>query len=125
MQHYSDNSRAYLDFDMKREHDEKRRKYFRPSPRLRPMFTVLRMVGLRPAEHEAILLEATQHGWHVVVPLDEKLSDAELVALQLAMGDDQRRGALNLMRCVAMRRGNGVTPYWRKRWNILFSGKLN
>lgn len=114
MQHYSKNNVAFLDFDFQRPD--------RRSPRLRPIFTVLRMVGLRAG---AITLERTQHGWHVIIPISEKLQPAEMVALQLALGDDQRRGALNLMRAVAIRkRCNGVTAHWGRRWNILFSGKL-
>lgn len=73
----------------------------------------------------SILLERTRRGWHVIIPLKENISDAEMVALQLCLGDDRKRGALNLMRAMAMRKGcNGVTGFWDKRWNILFSGKL-
>lgn len=115
MAHYSKANIAYLDFDFPRPD--------RRSPRLRPIFTVLRMVGLKPAG--AIQLERTAHGWHVTIPLRENLSPAEMVALQLCLGDDQRRGALNLMRARAIgKRCNGVTPYWERRWNILFAGKL-
>lgn len=119
MAHYSKSNVAYLDFDFARPD--------RRSPRLRPIFTVLRIVGLRPVL-STIEMERTRHGWHVIIPLREKLEPAELVALQLALGDDQRRGALNLMRARAMRQGrecNGVTGHWRRRWNILFGGKLS
>lgn len=116
MAHYSKPDVAYLDFDFQRPE--------RRSPRLRPIYTVLRMVGLRP--RGAICLERTRHGWHVIIPLSEKLQPAELVALQLALGDDRKRGALNLMRALAIRKGcNGVTAHWGRRWNILFSGKLS
>lgn len=80
------------------------------------------MVGLR--QRGAICLERTRHGWHAVLPLNEKLTPAELTALQLAMGDDQKRGALNLMRAIHIRKCYTVTPHWKKRWNILFSKKL-
>lgn len=116
MAHYSKNNAAYLDFDFARPD--------RRSPRLRPMFTVLRMVGLRP-RNSLIEMERTRHGWHVIIPLREALSPAELVALQLCLGDDRKRGALNLMRARAIGdKGNRVTAYWRRRWNILFSGKV-
>jgi hypothetical protein len=114
MAHYSKNNVAFVDFDFPRPD--------RRSPRLRPMFTVLRLVGLRPVG--AIALERTQHGWHVICPISQRLTPGEMVALELAMGDDRKRGALNLMRARALNGCNGVTAYWRKRWNILFAGKL-
>lgn len=124
MKHFSAANRAYLDFDTRRVHDRRRHTYYRASPRLRPIFTVLRMVGLRPAK-DLLCMERTRRGWHVVITLEEKLLPAETVALQLALGDDQRRGALNLMRAIAIRKkrlqGNS---FWSQRWNILFSGKV-
>jgi hypothetical protein len=113
MQYFSKPDHAYVDFDFRRPD--------RRSPRLRPIFTVLRMVGLRP--RLPIEMQRTRHGWHVVIRLNQKLSPAELVALQLCLGDDRKRGALNLMRARALR-CCAVTPYWRKRWNILYSHKL-
>lgn len=116
MAHFSKSNMVYLDFDFPRPD--------RRSPSLRPIFTVLRMVGLRPSR-QTIALERTRHGWHVIIQLSERLKPAEIVALQACLGSDRRREALNLMRALALRkRCNGVTPYWRKRWNILFGGKL-
>jgi hypothetical protein len=112
MQHFSDPRFLYLDFDFRRPD--------RRSPRLRPIFTVLRIVGVRPDRQRGILLERTRRGWHVIIKLREKLKPAETVALQACMGSDGRREALNLMRA----RCHRVTPYWGRRWNILFSGKL-
>lgn len=81
------------------------------------------MVGIKTAG--PICMERTRHGWHVIIPLREKMLPAELVAMQLALGDDQRRGALNLRRAISLRKnGNRVTAHWRRRWNILFAGKL-
>lgn len=106
----------YLDFDFARPD--------RRSPSLRPIFTVLRMVGLRPLG-SAIAMERTRRGWHIIMRMRETLQPAEIVALQACLGSDRRREALNLMRALAIRKGcNGVTPHWRKRWNILFGGKL-
>lgn len=83
------------------------------------------MVGLRP-RRDGLMLERTRRGWHVVIRLREKLLPSEIVALQSILGSDGRREALNFMRAFAMRQKcNGVTGYWRKRWNILFAGKLN
>lgn len=81
------------------------------------------MVGLIP--REGICMERTRRGWHVLIKLRERLLPSELVALQSCLGSDGRREALNLMRALAIRKEcDGVTPYWKKRWNILFSGKL-
>lgn len=116
MAHYTKSDHAYIDFDFPRPD--------RRSPKLRPLWTVLRLVGLRPRAG-IICMERTRRGWHVIVPLTEKLPDAEMIALQLCMGDDQRRGALNLMRVRGMRRKcYGVTPHWWRRSNILYGGKL-
>lgn len=114
MQHYSEPDRLYLDFDFQRPD--------RRSPRLRPFWTVLRMVGLRPLQ---TIMERTRHGWHVIIKINRELQPAETVALQSCLGSDGRREALNLMRVLAMRKKcYGVTPFWRARWNILYSSKL-
>jgi hypothetical protein len=84
------------------------------------------MVGLTFDTEHGIILERTRHGWHVIFRVLEKLTPAETVALQSCCGSDGRREALNLMRALSLRmkRCYGVTPYWRKRWNILFAGKV-
>lgn len=57
-----------------------------------------------------------------MVQYNTRLERAEIVALQAILGSDEKREALNLMRVISMRR-NAVTPYWERRWNILFNGK--
>jgi len=49
---------------------------------------------------------------------------AELVAFQACCGSDQRRETLNLMRVLAIRKTPITSPFWRDRWNLLFSEKL-
>lgn len=115
MGRFSDERQLYLDFDFKRPD--------RRSPRLGPMWAVMRIVGIRIRERGAILYERSRHGWHVIIPTKERLIPSETVALQLAMGSDGRREALNLMRALAIR-CYGVTEYWKKRFNILFDGKI-
>jgi hypothetical protein len=56
-------------------------------------------------------------GAHWIVEVDRDLSPLEIVALQLAMGDDIRRGALNLSRVL-----NGATA--QDPYNLLFDEKL-
>jgi hypothetical protein len=116
MEHFSDPRKIYLDVDFKKL------KFRVRGPSLRPLWTVLRLVGLRPSS-DVICYERTRRGWHVIIELPEKLKPAETVALQLALGSDPRREALNLMRVLGMRR-NGVTRFWSSRWNILYSRKL-
>lgn len=84
------------------------------------MFTVARLVGVKP---EWFCYERTKRGWHVLIKLQQALRHAEMVALQACLGSDRRREALNLMRVLGMR-CYGVTPFWARRWNILYGGKL-
>ena len=100
--------RLLLDFD------------FRRVPRLRSIWAVCRIVGLRPAW---IRTDRTRHGWHAVIQLCAPLTNAEIVACQAIMGSDSRREALNLMRVIAIRQRD-PGPAWRDRWNILFERKL-
>lgn len=102
-------TRAYLDFDRRR------------TPRLRPIWSVCRIVGLRPLwiEHRR-----TRRGWHVIVQLNDRLQPAELVALQAVMRSDPRRETLNLCRVLGMRRSPIRSAFWRKRWNLLYERKL-
>lgn len=100
---------AYLDMDR------------RAIPRLRPLWAVCRIVGLRPMWIET---RRTRHGWHVRIKLHDRLEPAELVAFQACCGSDSRREALNLMRVLAIRRNQITDPFWLKRWNLLYADKL-
>lgn len=93
---------------------------FRRVPRVRPIWSVFRVVGLRPAW---IRTDRTRRGWHVVIGLRENLQPAETVALQAILGSDDRREGLNLMRVIAIRK-NPPPAFWKNRWNLLFSSKL-
>jgi hypothetical protein len=93
---------------------------FRRVPRVRPMFAVLRTIGLRPV---LLRTDRTRRGWHVLIKLSRALQPAETVAVQALLGSDSRRESLNLMRAMSVvRRDPG--PFWRRRWNLLFSSKL-
>lgn len=102
-------TRAYLDFDRRRV------------PRLRPIWSVCRIVGLRPIWIES---RRTRRGWHVVIQLNDRLQPAELVALQAVLRSDPRRETLNLCRVLGMRRSPVVSAFWRSRWNLLYERKL-
>lgn len=97
---------ALLDFDRKR------------SPRLRPVFFVLRLCSLRSV---FICDERSRRGWHRTIRLSCRMEPAALVALQSICGSDGRREALNLMRVLAL---PGLEKYERERWNLLYERKL-
>lgn len=101
---------AYLDYDR------------RAIPRLRPIWAVCRIIGVRPLWVES---KRTRHGWHVRVCFRNRFTAAELVAFQACCGSDPRREALNLMRVFNMRRSGVRSKFWIDRWNLLFSGKLD
>jgi len=89
-------------------------------PRLRPLWALCRIVGVRPRN---LRIDRTRHGWHVVLTLNVRLSRGELVAFQACAGSDLRREALNLMRVIAIRRTR-IRGFWSHRWNLLFTEKL-
>lgn len=107
--HYADSRTAFIDIDR------------RTAPQLRPFYAVCRIVHVRPLW---ICYRRTTHGWHVIIRLRDRLERAELVAFQACCGSDPRREALNLMRVLGIRRNEITDPFWLKRWNILYAGKL-
>jgi hypothetical protein len=108
VKHATDLRCAYLDFDSV------------GIPLLRPIFAVCRIVGVRPLWIES---RRTARGWHLRIRFHNRFEPAELVAFQAACGSDPRRESLNLMRVLNIRR-HGAAPFWRKRWNLLYSEKL-
>lgn len=86
----------------------------RGSPHLRPVWTVFRLLGIRPI---SIRLDRTRRGWHMVIRCDRCFTPVEKVALQAVLGSDARRESLNLMRVI---NGHGGD----KRWNVLYREKL-
>lgn len=108
MSHYL----LYLDFDQPIDLDE--------------LATRMINVGnMSRIKLERLAVHMTRRGYHVVVNaewLDKKeMTPAETVALQLLLGSDVNREALNLMRAHLL--GNAPT-FWRDRWNVLYSEKL-
>ena len=65
----------------------------------------------------------SRRGWHPIIEVAEKLTDIEIIAIQLALGDDRKRGQLNLQRYFGMK-GKRIPAYWRRRWNLIFSRKI-
>lgn len=84
--------------------------------------SIFRILGL---SYSFILYHKTRRGWHVSIPLNEKLQRSELIALQVILGDDKMRGALNLMRVIQIRKSRGKLPkFWLQRHNILYQYKV-
>lgn len=84
------------------------------APRLRILWSRLRIIGIRC---DAIRMDRTKNGWHVVIFCRDVFSAIEKVALQAVLGSDPKRECLNLMRV----RAGGGKDY---RWNILYKAKL-
>lgn len=104
----SDAKNLYLDFDFTR------------APKVRPILAVLRITDIRASWIEYI---RTRRGWHITVRVRDELEPSYTVALQALMGSDNRRECLNLRRVRGMAHKR-ASKFWKKRWNILFSGKL-
>lgn len=81
--------------------------------------TVARLLRVRLV---ACSMERTRRGWHVVVRCSGRLSPVGTVAVQAILGSDPLREAHNLMRA---RKLGSVPKFWRKRWNVLYCGKLS
>jgi hypothetical protein len=67
---------------------------------------------------QGMRIDRTQHGYHVVVQVHERLAPAIIVAAQAILGSDVKREAFNLMRVqhLLVR-----SPFWRRRWNVLYA----
>ena len=108
MEEYADEHTIMLDYDRRR------------TPALAPVFVGLRMCGLRIV---SLRDDRTRKGWHRIIRIQERLTRWETVALQAVLGSDRRRETLNLMRLMRTRE-TGMSPFQERRWNILYSRKL-
>lgn len=73
--------------------------------------------------HNMYIRRSDSGNFHIVAILNEQLSDAEIVALQFALGSDAMREKLNLVRVLTLRDPT-IKKFWRKRWNVLYSKKI-
>lgn len=69
-----------------------------------------------------IRIDRTRRGYHMIVHWNIPLLPAEQVALQFALGSDNRRETLNLMRVISLSRHPSEAG--KRGWNLLFSRKL-
>ena len=87
---------------------------------LRVIRAVCSIVGVRVRD---VRHDRTARGFHVVVMLRDRMTRAEIVAIQAVLGSDSKREALNLMRARSIRL-HGCPREFRDRWNLLFERKL-
>jgi len=66
----------------------------------------------------AVRFDRTRRGWHVVVGIRKRVVPALIVAAQAVLGSDYKREAYNIMRVQSLAT---LSPYWRARWNVLYS----
>lgn len=93
--------------------------YDRPArpPALDRIMGIGRMISAKPRTVE---LARTRRGWHMAVWWDRTFEPAQIIALQLLLGSDPNREALNLSRELC-----GIHSEAQQRgWNILFQTKV-
>jgi hypothetical protein len=92
----------------------------RCQPRIVPFLCKLKTIGIKP---KWFAYSRSRHGWHVEIGIKASLTEAETVATQAVLGSDPARETMNLRRAISLR-VHKHSPFWRKRWNILFLRKL-
>jgi hypothetical protein len=90
-----------------------------PLPGMIPILARLRVIGIHAVW---ISYTRSRHGWHLEVRINAKLTPAEQVAAQMALGSDIRRETMNLRRAINLRLN--PSRFWSKRFNILYEKKL-
>ena len=90
--------------------------YMRP-PSVMEVYAVARIVGNVPLWIRTE--RSTSKGWHVVIKWKNKMSPAEIVALQACLRSDVKRETMNLGRVMSIHGKRGES-----RWNLLFKAKL-
>lgn len=89
-----------------------------PVPRRwwRRLVFVAHLCGLRI---DAVMFARSQrNGMHVTVRVRGRIAPVEVVAYQAILGSDPIREAINLVRVRYLAQ---APPFWRHRWNLLFS----
>jgi hypothetical protein len=66
---------------------------------------------------EAIRMDRTRRGWHIVIGIRKRIAPASAVAAQAILGSDPMREMYNLVRVRNLRY---VAPEWRRAWNVLY-----
>lgn len=59
----------------------------------------------------------------MAILLDRVLSPPEIISLEMILGSDIKRGAMNLSRWLGFK-NKKIHPYWKTRWNLLYKDKL-
>ena len=67
---------------------------------------------------EAIRIDRTRHGYHVVVGVRKRIAPVYVVAAQAILGSDPKREAFTLMRVQQL---PALPVFWRRRFNVLYT----
>ena len=93
-----------------------RRRYRFPSP---PVQSLAHTLGLKVVWQR---WDKTEHGWHLVIKIRQRLTLAEIIAAQAILGSDRSRERLNLARAISIRLR--PSKFWKARANILYKRKI-
>ena len=131
IEEYHEDDKIMCDFDdleVKRAHKNRHRRYRRatgnpkrlnryvPSP---PVQSLAHTLGLKVVWQR---WDKTQHGWHLVIKIRQRLTLAEIIAAQAILGSDRARERLNLARAISIRLR--PSKFWKARANILYKRKI-
>jgi hypothetical protein len=94
----------------------------RKLPNLLPLYAQLRYLSLTV---EYVRTDRTEHGWHIIIAIEDVLTLAEIIAVQSLLGSDKKRELHNMMRCLQLsRRAEMERVRLEPFANILFDRRL-
>ena len=112
IEEFHESDKIMCDFDDPKE----RGRQFMPCP---PVQSLIHTFGLTIVWQR---WDRTQHGWHLIVKIKQRLTLAEIIAAQAILGSDRNRERLNLARAISLRLH--PSRFWERRANILYSRKI-
>lgn len=83
------------------------------------IFSLCRTIGVCV---EFVRFDRTRRGWHCVIKLRQKLTNAERIAASAILGSDPARARLDLCRAISIRLY--PSKFWEKRISVLFERKV-
>jgi hypothetical protein len=84
----------------------------------RDMWTRLEMVArLHRLRVRWLRVDRTQHGYHIVICVSNRIALPRQILLQALLGSDWKREAFNSARVLRLR---DVPTFWRRRVNVLY-----
>ena len=70
---------------------------------------------------EAVRVDRTRRGYHVVIGVRRRLAPPVVVAAQAILFSDWRREVFNLLRVSKL---DDAPKFWRERWNVLYEAHV-